>query len=54
MKTTESSFRRSLHRATALLLIAALCYFSLVSAPHANPADENARPALSRLGSSGE
>ena len=54
MKTVKSSLRRSVRRTTALLLIAALCFFSLVFAPHSAKEGEPARPALSRLGSSGE
>ena len=54
MKTTKTSAKNVFRQATALLLIAALCYFSVVCAPHAVPENENARPALSRLGSTGE
>ena len=54
MKTTRSSLIRSLRRGTALLALAALCFFSVTSAPGAGFSDGGARPVLSRLGSSGE
>lgn len=54
MKMTEISIRRAIRRATALLLIAALCFFSVVTAPHPGTEADRALPALSRLGSTGE
>ena len=54
MKTTHSSFIRSLRRTVAVLLLLALCFLSVNYAPGAFPRDGEARPALSRLGSTGE
>ena len=54
MKMTKSAVRRSFRRATAVLLLACLCFLSVSYAPGALPEGPDARQALSRLGSTGE
>ena len=54
MKKLPSAFRRSIRRATAVLLLVSLCILSLTYAPQPSPGGDDARPALSRLGSTGE
>ena len=54
MKKLPSAFRRSIRRATAVLLLVSLCILSLTYAPQSSPGGDDARPALSRLGSTGE
>ena len=54
MKTKLSSPRRAVRKATAVCLILCLCVLSLTYAPHAPGGADDARPVLSKLGSTGE